>query len=631
MLKLKQFWKKRITKILCLGCIYNFSNNVSVKSEPINFVTESEFLSEIDFNNQINREFTDLENILAKNNQLSSLSDSSFLDYHSSLVISQNISSPPLESKTKQKINIDSQKTHLASELITQKSSELSNNNTMKQINNVSNLKDVSPTDWAYEALRGLVERYGCITGYPDSTFRGDRNLSRWEFAAGLKACLTQIERLIAANEANLQEDLDILRRLAKEFEFELSTLNQRIDNLEGRIAFLEDHQFSTTTKLLGNIVTQTNFFFSGETLEGNKAQANIQYNAYLGTLTSFTGRDTLLMGLASTNTTFPELAGTNNSRIVGGTREGTAYAAAAGDLGNDLRLINLQYEFPVTDKLRMKVIGVNRFSFAPTFLPHFVTDYNFGKGPVSAFATAPPIYLVGGGNGGASLTYQMFDSTVLSFTYQSNLGNSPQFGLFNSDYIAAAEIKYNPTPRFFLQALYLHGYFEPGNFGFNNGQAFRGNGFVGTALANRFDDAGVLFDEASAVATNAYQIGGYYVVNPRFSIGGWGNFINARLIGKGDAEIWTYSLQAAFPDLFKEGNLGGIVVGVEPTLTGLRTGLPHGKFKNDTSLHIETYYRHNINNNISVTPYVIWITAPNQDADNQDIVVGGLRTIFSF
>ncbi|NJM86526.1 MAG: S-layer homology domain-containing protein, partial [Hydrococcus sp. RU_2_2] len=56
----------------------------------------------------------------------------------------------------------------------------------MEQITSVSELKDVQPTEWAYEALRSLVERYGCIVGYPDGTYRGNRALTRWEFAAGL-------------------------------------------------------------------------------------------------------------------------------------------------------------------------------------------------------------------------------------------------------------------------------------------------------------------------------------------------------------------------------------------------------------------------------------------------------------
>jgi len=67
----------------------------------------------------------------------------------------------------------------------------------MSQVTSVNQLRDVSPTAWAYEALRSLVERYGCIVGYPDRTFRGDRATTRWEFAAGLNACLNVMERLI--------------------------------------------------------------------------------------------------------------------------------------------------------------------------------------------------------------------------------------------------------------------------------------------------------------------------------------------------------------------------------------------------------------------------------------------------
>ncbi|MBD1842973.1 hypothetical protein H6F89_06020, partial [Cyanobacteria bacterium FACHB-63] len=36
------------------------------------------------------------------------------------------------------------------------------------QVTSVSQLSDVRPTDWAFQALQSLVERYGCIAGYPD-------------------------------------------------------------------------------------------------------------------------------------------------------------------------------------------------------------------------------------------------------------------------------------------------------------------------------------------------------------------------------------------------------------------------------------------------------------------------------
>jgi len=78
--------------------------------------------------------------------------------------------------------------------------------------------------------LQSLVERYGCIAGYPDSTYRGNRALTRYEFAAGLNACLDRVNELIAAatSEVVTREDLATLQRLQEEFAAELATLRGR-------------------------------------------------------------------------------------------------------------------------------------------------------------------------------------------------------------------------------------------------------------------------------------------------------------------------------------------------------------------------------------------------------------------
>ena len=62
-------------------------------------------------------------------------------------------------------------------------------NNYLNQVNSISQLRDVSPTDWAYSALQNLVENYDCLEGYPNRTFRGVRTLTRGEFAAGVDGC----------------------------------------------------------------------------------------------------------------------------------------------------------------------------------------------------------------------------------------------------------------------------------------------------------------------------------------------------------------------------------------------------------------------------------------------------------
>ena len=70
------------------------------------------------------------------------------------------------------------------------------------------------------QALQSLVERYGCIAGYPDGTYRGNSALTRYEFAAGVNACLDRVNELIATVTANLvtRQDLATIKRLQEEF-----------------------------------------------------------------------------------------------------------------------------------------------------------------------------------------------------------------------------------------------------------------------------------------------------------------------------------------------------------------------------------------------------------------------------
>ena len=109
------------------------------------------------------------------------------------------------------------------------------------QVTSISQFSDVRPTDWAYQALSNLVERYGCVAGYPNGTFAGSKALSRYEAAALLNACLDRVS-----------EVTDELKRLMKEFEKELAVLKGRTDGLEAKVGELEATQFSTTTKLDG-------------------------------------------------------------------------------------------------------------------------------------------------------------------------------------------------------------------------------------------------------------------------------------------------------------------------------------------------------------------------------------------
>ncbi len=163
------------------------------------------------------------------------------------------------------------------------------------QVTSVTQFSDVYPTDWAYQALSNLVEQYGCVAGYPNGTFRGNRAMTRYEAAALLNACLDRIT-----------EVTDELRRLLKEFETELAILRGRVDGLEARVGELEATQFSTTTKLKG----VTNWVLGAAKYHGNGSDAaattdggtSFSYNLALNLETSFTGKDLLYTRLRAGN-----------------------------------------------------------------------------------------------------------------------------------------------------------------------------------------------------------------------------------------------------------------------------------------------------------------------------------------
>ncbi|MHC5729183.1 MAG: iron uptake porin, partial [Nostoc sp.] len=175
------------------------------------------------------------------------------------------------------------------------------NRNLQGQVNSVSQLSDIKPSDWAFQALRSLVERYGCIAGYPDATYGGNRALSRYEFAAGLNACLDRVNELIAADTSDLvkKEDLAVLQKLQTEFAAELTTLRGRVNTLEARTATLEKQQFSTTTRLNAQIITAISDSF-GNRVGGDRDESRLYFanRSRLNFESSFTGKDLLRVRL---------------------------------------------------------------------------------------------------------------------------------------------------------------------------------------------------------------------------------------------------------------------------------------------------------------------------------------------
>ncbi|NEP89696.1 MAG: iron uptake porin [Okeania sp. SIO2C2] len=530
---------------------------------------------------------------------------------------------------------------------------------TKGQVTSVSQLSDVQPTDWAFQALQSLVERYGCIVGYPDGTYRGNRALTRFEFAAGVNACLDRITELLQAAIADTvtREDLAILQRLQEEFSAELAILRGRVDALEARAAELEANQFSTTTKLRGEVIFAfvDNFEDQGRygTFNDNtqdEDQTVFQYRVRLNFNTSFSGEDLLFTRLQAGN------AQAFNQKIAEAEGQQTFNVLNLTD--DTVELDKLFYKFPVRDNIRVTIAAnkVSWYDFVPTLNP-YMEDYDGGSGSLSAFGQRSPIYRLGGGKGlgveydfGCKDQYAcVYSPFSVSFGYLAAEGEDPREGrgLFNGDYAALAQLTFTPIKNFQIGLTYNKGYFGPGNFGYDDGAATGlgdngslNSGFVGTGVANTIFGLNAELNDrrpgsvniAQPVSTNAYGVQMSWRAADWVTINGFGMYLDGKLIGLGDFEQWSYGANIAFPDLFKEGSLGGIVVGREPYMNELQlpNGLASG-LRQDMSWHIEAFYKYQVTDNISITPGVTVITNANQDDDNDELIIGTIRTTFQF
>lgn len=481
----------------------------------------------------------------------------------------------------------------------------------VSQVTSVSELSDVQPTDWAFQALQSLVERYGCIAGYPNSTYRGNRALTRYEFAAGLNACLDRVNELIATATADLvtKQDLALLQRLQEDFSAELATLRGRVDSLETRTAELEANQFSTTTKLQGEVT----FTLAGTSGDDTDTQTVFNNKVRLQLVSSFTGKDKLFTRLTSGNigNSFADELGTNEGRF-----------AHDGPSNNDVVIDRLHYVFPVGNKLKvttMASLGAHHF-YADVFNPGLNTGGG-GTGALSRFGERNPIYRLGIARSttGVGFSYKLNKLIKLEGGYLAKNGSDPsnKAGLFNGSYSAMGQLVVQPAKQFKVGFTYVNGY-DPadGTFAF---------GGTGTNFAN-----GLLpGTEERRINSNSYGVQAQFDISPKFSIRGWGSFTDLDFNNGGEAEIWNYAIALAFPDLGKKGSLGGIIAGAEPYAGNLNPR--PANFSNDTPLHFEAFYRYPVNDNISITPGIIWLNSPNQDRDNDDVFIGTLRTTFKF
>jgi hypothetical protein len=515
------------------------------------------------------------------------------------------------------------------------------------QVTSVSQLSDVRPTDWAFQALQSLVERYGCIAGYPDRTYRGNRAMTRYEFAAGVNACLDRVNELIAAATANLvkKEDLAVLQKLQEEFAAELATLRGRVDALEARTTTLEKQQFSTTTKLAGEAIFAITGANSpdGATPVGGGAQSTndnnvvFQNRVRLALNTSFTGKDLLVTRIAAGNAigfnipeAVPGVAGTRGA-------EGTQTFNFGNTGGNQAFIDWAAYFFPLNDKTRVYIpaVGGLHYDYAPTNSPA-LDAADGGTGPLSVFAQRNPIYLIGGGSG-AGINFDLSPNLTISAGYLAdNSGATPSTvasannpasgnGLFNGGYSALGQVTFKASDALSVGLTYVNAYRKAAIFDTGNG----GVGGVGTFLANRSG----FTTGSTAAQVNAYGASVAFKLSPQIVLNGFFSYINANFVDDGfnARDMWTYGLGVAFPDFGKKGNLLGFMAGAEPYVGNPTSVQRAAGVRNDIPLHIEGFYKYQLNDNISITPGLIWVINPGQNDNNDDVIIGTVRTTFTF
>ncbi|MBW4627798.1 MAG: iron uptake porin [Brasilonema octagenarum HA4186-MV1] len=528
--------------------------------------------------------------------------------------------------------------------------SVLTSQDNIGQVTSVSQFSDVQPTDWAFQALQSLVERYGCIAGYPNGTYRGNRALTRYEFAAGLNACLDRVNELIATATADLvrKEDLATLQRLQEEFSAELATLRGRVDTLEARTAELEANQFSTTTKLVGEAIFNLSDAFGSarqavpsgvNTATAAELQENIVFSdrVRLNLLTSFFGSDQLQTRLQARNTPIYDggstsqnrasITGTSMTRLSFDGDRGSGSGRGTTIGSNDIELDKLNYAFNLGSAARIKIdaFGAELYENVNTFNPDLASS---GRGAISRYGRFSPIYRQGNGGSGATLTLNPKGPITVSAAYVAgapNLtANNPNdgFGLFDGSYAALGQVSFQPSQAFNIGLTYARTYQNKGGISLfdGTGSQYANNPFNGAALTA--DNYGV---EASLRLGSKITLGGWYGYTEAEAKGGAANGANAY------SEYWAGTL--SFKDFARPGSVLAFVFGQPPKTTGNEFIQANGirRQDRDTSYHLEALYRLQLTDNIAVTPGVLVIFNPEHNDRNDTVYVGTLRTTFTF
>jgi len=486
-----------------------------------------------------------------------------------------------------------------------------------EQVTSIAQFSDVQPTEWAYQALSNLIERYGCVAGYPNGTYRGSRAMTRYEAAALLNACLDRIT-----------EVTDELKRLMKEFEAELAVLKGRVDGLEAKVGELEATQFSTTTKLRG----QAAFVLGASSFGGSNTFAVNQYKNALGATTfnydvrlnldtSFTGKDLLRTTLRTGNFASSAFGGANGrenhqQQLEVAFQECGTYP----NCDNVLSVNRLFYRFPVGKNLTAVFGGRVRqddmLAMWPSVYPSDTVLDFFTR------AGAPGAYSLNLGPGGGIWYQNNGLSLSINYVAATGFAGNPSFwgrdkggiGTRYSNETGTAQLGY-AAKQWGVAAAYT--YTSP----FDYAQVYGG---TGTPLAS--------FLPATADSTNSVGLSAYWQpLKARFipslslgwginmsegvsstsaigELGGSSNSLGNTVLStyKGSAATQSWSVGLQWKDAFVAGNALGMGIGQTNFVTaGINLPATDGNYA------WEWWYKFQVTDNISITPALYYLSRP--------------------
>jgi len=474
------------------------------------------------------------------------------------------------------------------------------------QVTSVNQFSDVQPTDWAYQALSNLVEKYGCVAGYPNGKFKGGNAMTRYEAAALLNACLDRVT-----------EKTDELQKLLDEFDSELTVLTSRVDGLESKVGQLQAQQFSTTTKLKGEvsmIIGGVNDWIAGSAdapTENNKTTFN--YDVRLSFDTSFSGKDLLRTRLRSGNFSADPFGSSGNVFKLDKAEENQCTG------GTCVSIDRLFYTFPVGDQVKLTAGALVRNTELLTFIP-------------SAYKSNILDYF---NLAGATGTYNKATGAGAGFQWKQKVAKGKPFVTFDANWISQD----GGAGQGFANS-------QVGAFEDEGGQnilaqlGVKGQNW-GAAVAYRYGSPNARLRDPNTGSTprtlrdgqssNSVSVAGYWEpmdaswipsLSAGFSFTDINNPISAGAKGNQelDGEIWSWMVGLTWKDVFVQGNTAGFALGMPQYV------------ENAAGMMYELYYTYQVSDNISVTPSIFWIDNNYNDRNFGQSTWGAvIQTTFKF